>query len=130
VVVDPSIPVDRWSQRQSRLMTIGADLGDAAVEFAGLFVHELRRTKATEPKDVLEVRRSGHVTLVIEGRGQQFNAARGRLSEAVQKARARSVADGSWLAQHLRPMLLDNGCPDDAADGLIALVRSRLDDTV
>jgi hypothetical protein len=130
VVVDPSIPIDRWWQRQRRLVTIGADLGDAPPEFAGLFVHELPRTKATEPEDVLEVRRSGHVTLVIEGRGQKFNAARGRLSDAVQKARARSVADGSWLARHVGPMLLDIGCPEDAANELIALVRShRLDDT-
>ena len=48
-------------------MTIGADLGDAAAEFAGLFVHELPRSTKTAPEDALEVRRSGHVTLILEG---------------------------------------------------------------
>jgi hypothetical protein len=129
VVVDPSILVDRWWQRQNRLVTIGAGLGDAPAEFAGLFVQELPRTKATETEDVLEVRRSGHLTLVIEGRGQPFNAARGRISEAVQKARARSVANGSWFAQHVRPILLDNGCPAGGADELTALVRATADHT-
>lgn len=105
-------------------MTIGADLGEAPAEFAGLFVHELPIPQASEPADVLEIRRAGHVTLLIEGRGHRFDTARQRLSAAVQKARPRTVGDGSWLTQEVRPLLLDIGCAPDAADELIELVRS------
>ena len=73
-------------------MTIAADLGDAPVAYAGLFVRELPHPQTDEPTGLLEVRLSGHATLVIEGRGQQFDAARQRLSAAVQKASPRTVS--------------------------------------
>ncbi|MFT3851367.1 MAG: restriction endonuclease [Ilumatobacteraceae bacterium] len=127
VVLDPSIPVDRWWPRQHRLVTIGADLGDAPAEFTGLFVHELPRPQASEPTEVLEVRQAGNTTLLIEGRGRGFDAARQRLSTAIQTARSRTVGDGTWLIQEVRPLLLDIGCAADAADEFIGLVRSRGD---
>lgn len=136
IVVDPTVVADRWWPRQQGLVTIGARITDNRTQMLGLFVHEQQRNSAATPpadgtanpegQDVLQFWHDGEHTVVMEGKGPGFDAARGRLSDVIKKSSARSVASGQWLTKHLSPLLIDLGCPQDVMSRLVSLIESKI----
>lgn len=128
VIVDPSVAVDRWWIRQRGLVTIGARIPDARTNLIGLFVFEQAPPPKAQRSGSLEFWTEVEGTVVMEGWGEQFEAATERLSRVVQKATARSVASGSWLTSHLCPLLEQLGCSTEAALRLSELITDRASD--
>lgn len=126
VVADPSVIVDRWWARQVDLVSIGAQLPDGRHQMTGLFVLEQPRpSKADHGPGVLEFW-TADATISMEGWGDEFDQACHRLSKAVEKASARSVANGTWLTRHLIPLLDQLGCPQSASERLNEFVAANV----